>query len=273
MKTILVTGASSGIGKATAILFSEKGWNVAAIVRNPRGVQDLEMRKNMKIYQADVRNRDHIQTCIEQILKDFKKIDVVINNAGIYTTGPLELTTDEIVDNIVDTNIKGVMNVTKAILEHFRENKAGMIVNVSSIAGRAAFPFQSVYHASKWAIEGLSESLRYELKPLHIQVKVVEPGMVRTNIYDSVLNIPFEEYPDDYRENFHSWHNSLMKNYENGYCPELDAKTIFNAVNDGRSRLRYTTDFSTRMVLFLQSLFPLSVFQNIVRKQSLKEIR
>jgi len=268
MKTILITGASSGIGKETALLFAKKGWKVAATMRDTEYLSLFKDVNNITTYILDVTNKITIQSCIKQVIQDFGKLDVIVNNAGIYTTNPLELTPDKTIDDIVETNIKGVIQTTKTILEHFRENKSGIIVNVSSIAGCVTFPFQSLYHTSKWAIEGLSESLYYELKPLNIKVKVIEPGMVKTNIYNSVLNFSFEQYPDDYQANFKKWHSYLMNNYKNGYMPEFDAKTIYKAVTSNSSKLRYTSDFTTKAVFFLRSLLPLSVFQNIINRQS-----
>ena len=268
MKTILITGTSSGIGKETAVFFAKKGWKVAATMRDSKHLDMFSGIENISSYILDTKDRDSIKSCVKQVIHDFGKIDVLVNNAGLYTTNPLELTSDKTIDDIVETNIKGFLYTTKAILEHFRENKAGIIVNISSIAGRVTFPFQSIYSMSKWAIEGLSEGLFYELRPLNIKVKVVEPGMVKTNIYNSVLDFPFEQYPDGYKENFKKWHKYLMKNYENGYHPELDAKTIYKAVNSNNSKLRYPSDFTTKMVFTLRSLFPLSLFQSIIKKQS-----
>ena len=268
MRNILITGTSSGIGKETALLFAKKGWKVAATMRDTEHLSLFTDIKNITTYVLDVKDTELIKSCIKQIVNDFGKIDVIVNNAGIYATNPLELTSDETIDNIVETNIKGLIFTTKTILEHFRENKSGIIVNISSIAGRVTFPFQSIYHTSKWAIEGFSESLYYELKPLNIKVKVVEPGMVKTNIYNSVLDFPFEQYPVGYQDNFKKWHRYLMKNFKNGYLPELDAKTIYKAVNSNSSRLRYTTYFTTKAVFFLRSLLPLPIFQNIINKQS-----
>lgn len=268
MKTIFITGASSGIGKETALLFADRGWNVAATMRNEAHFSQFANHKNVRCYRLDVTDPVSVKKAIALAILDFGSIDVIVNNAGIYTTNPLEETSDETINDIVETNIKGVIHTTKAILKHFRENQSGMIVNVSSIAGRVTFPFQSLYHTSKWAIEGFSESLYYELKPLNIKVKVVEPGMVRTNIYHSVLEIPFEQYPDEYRVNFRQWHGYLMNNYKNGYSPALDAHTIYKVVNSKNSRLRYATDFTTKLVFFLRSLFPLALFQKIIRKQS-----
>ena len=268
MSTILVTGTSSGIGRETAILFAQKGWKVVATMRDTEHLSLFAGIENITTYILDVTNKESIETCIKQVIHDLGKIDVIVNNAGIYTTNPLGLTPNETIDRVVETNIKGFVYTTKAILEHFRENKSGIIVNISSIAGRVTFPFQSIYHTSKWAIEGFSESLYYELKPLGIKVKVIEPGMVKTSIYNSVLDFPFEQYPAAYQANFKKWHRYLMKNFNNGYLPELDAKTIYKTVNSNSARLRYTSDFTTKAVFFLRSLLPLSLFQHIINKQS-----
>ena len=180
------------------------------------------------------------------------------------------MTSDETMDDIVETNINGVIRMTKAILGHFRENKSGIIVNVSSVAGRVSFPFQSVYHTSKWAVEGFSESLYYELKPLNIKVKVVEPGVVKTNLYRSVQDFPIAQYPKEYQANFKNWNVYRVKNYDKvGYLPELDAKTIYRAVTSKSSRLRYPSDFTVKSLLFLRSLLGLSAFQKIINKMSI----
>ena len=269
MKTVLITGTSSGIGKEAAILFAQKGWNVIATVRNAEHLTLFADVKNISTYILDVRDKGSIESCVKQVICDFGKIDALVNNAGVYTTGPLETTSNETIEDIIETNIKGVLFTAKIVIEHFRKNKTGSIVNISSIAGRVTFPFQSIYHTSKWAIEGFSESLYYELQPLNIRVKIVEPGMVKTRIYNSVLEIPFESYPNEYQTPFRKWHSYLMKNYKNGYSPKSDAKTIFKAVNSKSSKLRYTSDVTTRLVFFLRSLFPLTIFQGIIRKQSL----
>lgn len=266
MKTILITGASSGIGKETAILFAEKGWNVAATMRSKQKLSMFADNKNIRTYLLEVKDKDSVASCIGQVIQDYGKIDAIVNNAGIYTINPLEVTPDEIIDDVVDTNIKGVLYTTKAILAHFRENKSGIIVNISSIAGRATFPFQSVYHTSKWAVEGLSESLYYELEPLGIRVKVVEPGVVKTNLYESVSNLPIDQYPNEYQSSFGKGHDSLTKNLKNGYSPKLDAKTVYKAVNSKSARLRYTSDSTTQFALFLRWLLPLAVFRAIIWK-------
>ena len=269
MKTILITGTSSGIGKETAILFATKGWNVVATVRNHEQLTMFADITNISTYVLDVKDKDSITSCVKQVIRDFERIDVLVNNAGIYTTDPLEIVPDERIEGIIDTNIKGVLFTTKTVLKHFRKNRSGMIVNISSIAGRVTFPFQSIYHTSKWAIEGFSESLYYELQPLNIKVKIIEPGMVQTNLYNSITDIPIDSYPSEYQTPFRKWHSYLMKNFKNGYSPKSDAKTIYMAVNSNSSKLRNTSDFTTRLVFFLRSIFPLSVFQNIIKRLSL----
>lgn len=268
MKTILITGASNGIGKETALLFADRGWNVAATMRSKEKLSMFTDSKNIKTYLLNVKNKESIRSCIKQVICDFGKIDVVVNNAGIYTTTPLEMTSDDVIEDIIETNIKGILSVTKTILEHFRENKSGMIVNISSIAGRATFPYQSVYHTSKWAVEGFSESLYYELEPLGIRVKVVEPGVVKTNLYESLSDSKFEKYPKEYQDNFVKRYDSQLENLKNGYSPILDAKTIYRAVNSKSSKLRYTTDSTTKMALFLNRLLPLSLFRSMIKKMN-----
>ncbi|SHE39922.1 SDR family oxidoreductase [Dysgonomonas macrotermitis] len=266
MKTILITGTSNGIGKETALLFASKGWRVAATMRDTKHFSIFSENKNIKAYLLDVRDKDSIDGCIQQVIHDFGKIDVIVNNAGIYTTSPLEMTSDNAIDNIIRTNINGVIYTTKSILDHFRKNKSGTIVNISSIAGRATFPFQSVYHTSKWAVEGFSESLYYELEPLGIRVKIVEPGVVKTNLYESLSSITFDNYPEEYQNSFVKGYKSQLKNLKNGYSPILDAETIYKAVNSKSSGLRYTTDTTTKLALLLNWLLPLSIFRRIIKK-------
>lgn len=266
MKTVLITGASSGIGKATAIYFSEHGWNVAATFRSVDNTWEFSQRKNIATFPLDVTDIESVELCIEQVLERFGRIDVLINNAGVYTTAPLELNDECDIARIINTNIIGTLTMTKAILGHFRENKSGTIVNISSIAGRVTFPFQTVYHTSKWAIEGMSESLHYELAPVNIKVKVVEPGMVKTDLYRSTMNRSFEHYPVDYQNRFKNWYHFLMDHYDKSYDPLLDAKTIYRATTDNRSKLRYSSDLNTQLILFLRSILCLSTFQYIIKK-------
>jgi NAD(P)-dependent dehydrogenase (short-subunit alcohol dehydrogenase family) len=267
-KTIIITGASSGIGEQAALLFASRGWQVAAIVRNPEKLQMFAGSDNIRTYRLDVTDRDAIAPCFERIIADHGRVDAIVNNAGVYTTDPLETTPDGMIDSIIDTNIKGVVRATRAIIPHFRERGGGVIVNIASIAGRVTTPFQSVYHASKWAVEGFSESLCYELAPLGIRMKVVEPGVVKTPLYRSMGEAPFGDYPEEYRKAFAGWWKFIRKGYHNGYPASRDAATIWRAVNSGDSKLRYTTDFQTRAVICLRRLLPPGIFRWVMRKST-----
>jgi NADP-dependent 3-hydroxy acid dehydrogenase YdfG len=266
MKTIIITGASSGIGEQTALLFASKGWQVAATMRNPKHLQMFADHKNIRTYLLDVADRDSIAPCFERIIGDFGKVDALVNNAGIYTTAPLEVAADEMIENVIDTNVKGVLYASRAIVSHFRSNRSGTLVNVSSLAGRITIPFQSVYHTSKWAVEGFSEGLYYEFAPLGIRVKVIEPGVVKTSLYREIGDSPAGQYPAEYQKSFGKWWQEVTNNYRDGYSPGREAITIWRAVNSRGSKLRYTTDLQTKALFFLRRLLPLRVFQWLVSK-------
>lgn len=264
MKTVFITGASSGIGRAAAILFQQNGWNVAATMRKPETETELSKLKNVQCYKLDVTDADSINRSLTLALNDFGAIDVLVNNAGVYTTNPLEIASEDDVERIINTNIMGTVNMMKAILPYYRSRKEGIIINISSVAGISTFPFQSLYHTTKWAIEGLSEALQHELKKLNIRVKVVEPGMVKTNFYDSIKKLSLDGCPEEYRNSFTNWHSYLLKSFNTAYGPEVSAKTIYKAATDQSSRLRYASGPDTKMVLFLRSVLPLSLYNRIV---------
>lgn len=268
MKTIAITGAASGIGKATAELFSQNGWNVAATMRNIEKAAQFKNLKNINCYTMDVTDVQSIEKCFGQIIQKYGKIDVLLNNAGIYETDPLEGATFEKIDQLIKTNVYGVVNVTKAILPHFRQNRSGIILNISSIAGRATFPFQSIYHLTKWAIEGFSEGLRYELRKMNIKVKSIAPGSVKTDLWKDLGKKNIEKYPKEYQSDFNNWFSYLNGNIQKGFLPEHEAKVIYKAVTDKKDKFRYSSDFNTKMATFLHTVLPLNAFQSLISKQA-----
>lgn len=268
MNTVLITGASSGIGKETAKLFQAKGWNVIATMRKPQDEKELIKLANTKVLQCDVTDQTSIETAVNEGLKVFGSIDVLVNNAGVYTTGPFEMTTETDIKRIINTNIVGIIQMTQILLPYFRSRKAGNIINVSSVAGKSTFPFQSIYHTTKWGIEGLSEGLQYELKNLNINIKIVEPGMVKTNLYDSIHNLAVDDYPADYKISFNNWHSYLIENLKKGYEPDITAKTIYKAATDQKSKLRYTAGADTKMLLLLRGILPFSLYNKLIRRLS-----
>lgn len=264
MNTILITGCSSGIGKETAMLFARKGWNVAAGIRDLRKKNSLPGHPDLRYYHIDVTDRVSVEAGIAAAIKDFGSIDVLINNAGVYTTRPLESCTTEEIDSVIGTNVTGTLRMIREVLPYFRAQGHGTIVNVSSVAGRTTFPFQTVYHGTKWAIEGISESLAFELKDLNIRVKVVEPGMVKTSIYDSTLGINANGFPEEYRKQFMKWYRFLEGNIRKGYDPARDALTIYKAATGDNGRLRYITDSTTQILLLMRAVLPFPAFRRMI---------
>ena len=164
MKTILITGASTGIGKATALHFQQNGWNVIATMRSPEKEQDLTSLDNVLVTRLDVLDLESINSAVDAGIEKFGKIDALLNNAGYGAYGPLEAIPRANMVRQFDTNVIGLLDVTRALIPHFRANKDGMVINVSSIGGKMTFPFGSLYHGTKFAVEGISEALSYEFE-------------------------------------------------------------------------------------------------------------
>jgi NAD(P)-dependent dehydrogenase (short-subunit alcohol dehydrogenase family) len=180
-KTIVITGASSGIGKATARLFLSKGWNVVATMRNPAIERDLAEQARLKLLALDVQDPESPKAAVAEAIEAFGGIDVWLNNAGYRAFGPVEAGKREQVERQFDVNVFGLIGCVQAVAPHFRQRRAGVLINVSSIGGIMTLPGYSVYHSSKFAVEGLSEGLWYELGTLGIKVKVIEPGAIKTD--------------------------------------------------------------------------------------------
>lgn len=176
MRTVFITGCSSGIGKATAKLFAAKGWNVVATMRQPDQETEMANSPNVLLARLDVRDRDSIARAVESGIAKFSTINTLINNAGFSLGGVFESIPRERIQEQFAVNVFGVMDVTRRLLPHFRENKSGLIINLSSRAGLVGLPMNTLYCASKFALEGFSESLAYELASQNIMVKLVEPS-------------------------------------------------------------------------------------------------
>lgn len=232
-KTVLITGTSSGIGKATALKFLEEGWQVAATMRQPEG-QHLEAgNRRASVIKLDVTDPAEADRAISETISQFGSLDVVINNAGYATTGPFELASENEIRRQFDTNLFGVMNVVKAALPHFRSVSSGLFINVSSALGIESMPYTSLYSSSKWALEGLSESLLFELSPHGISVRVVEPGVVETSFAKNVVMLSAEDNP--YAESIEAfWTNFAQTTPEQPSSAEEVAGEIYKAaVSEG----------------------------------------
>ncbi|MEM7179721.1 MAG: SDR family oxidoreductase [Spirochaetota bacterium] len=238
-QTVLITGASTGIGRSTAMYFQEKGWNVIATMRTPEKEEELQKLANVLIAKLDVTDLDSIDKAIQLGIEKFGKIDALVNNAGYGAYGPLEAFPRENIVRQFNTNVIGLLDVTRAILPHFRKNKSGIIVNISSIGGKMTFPLGSLYHGTKFAVEGISEALNYELEQIGCRVKIVEPGAIATDFASRSFDFSNDESLVEYQETV----NKLMTGFQQALNktsePIVVAKVIYEAITDGSSKLRY----------------------------------
>lgn len=236
-KTIFITGASTGLGRATALLFAKNGWKVIATMRNPEKAIGFEEIENIKLLPLDVTNLEQVDSTSAQAIAQ-GPIDVVFNNAGYGLAGPFEGASDEQIQRQLNTNLLGVMRVTQAFISHFRERKDGMFITTTSIGGLVTLPFNSVYHATKWALEGWSESLAFELNPMGIGVKTVSPGGIATDFGGRSLDVTqHEAYAEPMQKVLSVFMDpERQKNYS---TPEQIAEVVYEAATDGKTKLRY----------------------------------
>ncbi|PZU94421.1 MAG: short-chain dehydrogenase/reductase [Pseudanabaena sp.] len=271
-KTVLITGTSSGIGRATALHFQRQGWNVAATMRSPdqeaAKVDSLTKLERVILLKLDVTDYSAIASAVNETIDRFGGINVLVNNAGYGMFGTFEAATPEQIQRQFSTNVFGLMETTRAVLPHFRDRRNGVIVNVASVGGRVAFPLYSLYHSTKWAIEGFSESLQHELLDFNIRVKIIEPGPIKTDFYErsayrsSNSNLPeYDAFSDRVLAKLNLIGNT-------GASPEIVAKTIYKASTDNSGKLRYPPDLLAKQLLFARKLLPDFLFTKIIRRST-----
>lgn len=235
-KTIFITGASSGLGKSTAKLFQSNGWRVIATMRNPEKETELNMLKDVVILPLDVTNPEQIILTIEKVTRLYA-IDVVMNNAGYGLIGVLESLEDEQIQRQITTNLLSVIRVSKAFTAHFRERKSGTFINITSTFGLIGFPTCSIYSATKFAIDGFSESMAYELAQFGIQVKIVTPGGMQTDFAIRSMELgQHDAYEQLTAEVSKGYSAEQMANYTK---VEDIAQIVFEAATDLKNQLRY----------------------------------
>lgn len=195
-KTVLITGCSSGFGKLAALTFQKRGWNVIATMRSPEKETELNQMDGILVSRLDVTDQKSIDESVRLVLDRFGRIDVLVNNAGYGGFGLYEQIPVEEIRSMFETNVFGLMNVTRAVLPHMRSRKQGVIINITSLVGILAIPSSSVYSASKFAVRGFSEALALELKPLNIAVKTIAPGHFDTN-FNAAAQLSLERGDDE----------------------------------------------------------------------------
>ncbi|OON98882.1 MAG: short-chain dehydrogenase/reductase [Epulopiscium sp. Nele67-Bin004] len=242
MKTVVITGTSSGIGKATAIKFANEGYNVVATMRSPEKETELTKHENIKLLKLDVSKEDSIKQAVEEIKNQYSSIDILVNNAGYALTGPLELSSDAQIRAEFDVNVFGLINCIREFLPSLRESK-GTIINISSMGGKICFPLLSTYHSTKFAVEGLSEGLVTELKQFGVKVKIVEPGNIATNFGTTSMNFAQGlTNPDNvYADMMASMQKAVSAVDTSSFysTPDMVADVIFGASTDGTETIRY----------------------------------
>jgi NADP-dependent 3-hydroxy acid dehydrogenase YdfG len=269
-KTVFISGSSSGIGMETAQLFHEKGWNVVATMRHPENRKTPLHEKGLPdLIHMDVMDRESIRSAVRYAVDKYHEIDALVNNAGYAVYGPFEAVNADQIAGQFNTNVFGLMDVTREFLPHFRGQNHGVILNVSSIGGQTGFPLYTIYNSTKWAVEGFSESLRYELKACNIKVRLIEPGIILTDFYTrSMEKIECGELEAAYEKALKKGDNRLTaEGLRGGSSPRLVAETIFRAATDKGWRLRYRAGSDARLLSVARWLLPQSLFFKILETQ------
>ncbi|MCL6602134.1 MAG: SDR family oxidoreductase [Paenibacillus sp.] len=252
MKTIFITGASSGIGRATTKYFAERGWNVVATMRSPEKETEFVDSDSICVLKLDVENKATIEAAVAEAITRFGKIDVLLNNAGYGTMGILEAATDEQIRRQFEVNVVGMIQMTRAVLPHFRSNQEGMLINISSMGGKVTFPTMSLYHSTKFAVEGFTESVSYELASQNIKTKLIEPGAIATDFGGRSMDFFFTESLTEYKPFTSAFLGKLADMEKDpAYASQasLVAETIYQAATDGTSRLRYVVGPDARTLI------------------------
>ena len=244
-KVAIVTGSSTGIGYETSLILARNGFLTYATMRNLNKSEDMKFtvaKENLpiKIKQLDVTDDVSVTNAIQAISTEVGRIDILVNNAGYGLNGAFEdLSMDEIKAQY-ETNVFGLIRTTQAVLQIMRRQKSGTIINISSGAGRFGLPGGSAYVSTKFAVEGLSESMSYELEPFGIKVVIVEPGVIRTNFMDGLVIAKKSQDPNSpYSQIMQKIATGFEEMMKNASSPDLVAKVVLNAIRDKNPSLRY----------------------------------
>lgn len=236
-RTVFITGSSSGLGRAAAKLFSARRWKVFATMRNSEKEKELADLAGVVLLPLDITEPTQIEgAAAESITRG--GVDVVFNNAGYGMAGPLEGMSDEQILRMVNTNLTGAIRTTKAFIPHFRQKRAGLFINTTSIGGLITVPFNSIYHATKWALEGWSESMAFELNQLGVGMKTVSPGGMKTDFFTRSFDAARHPAYDGLVDKVMSAVTD-PKQMETYSTPEQIAEVVYEAATDGKDQLRY----------------------------------
>jgi NAD(P)-dependent dehydrogenase (short-subunit alcohol dehydrogenase family) len=267
-KAILITGCSTGIGRATAALLSAKGHNVYATARRIETLDGLDRCKKLAL---DVTDEGSMKAAVAAVEEAEGAVGVLVNNAGFGLHGAFEETPMAEIRRQFETNVFGSIHLTQMVLPGMRAQRWGRIVNVSSMGGKITFPGGAFYHATKHALEAMSDAMRFELRPFGIDVVVVEPGLIRTNFGKTATDTvgyadgPYRSFNENVSKTITGAYEGPMSRLSAG--PEAVAKTIATAVTSRRPKTRYVVPFSIRTLLLLKRLLPDRAYDAVLRVQ------
>ena len=275
-KVAIVTGSATGIGYETAVHLAKNGFHTYATMRNlqkANGITEMAKTENLplSLIQLNVTDDISVTKAIDTVMNESGRIDVLVNNAGYGLVGSVEDMSIQEMKAQYETNIFGVFRVTKAVLPHMRKQHGGSIVNISSIAGRIALPLYSAYVSTKFAVEGLSESMAYELEPFGIKVAIIEPGAIKTNFRrEQAAKGSSEDSP--YSSMMQSPSKAIEKILKHRLYPEEVAKTVIQAIENPKPKLRYIVGKDAEELIELRRKtsdeeFFHMVGQNILKKE------
>jgi NAD(P)-dependent dehydrogenase (short-subunit alcohol dehydrogenase family) len=260
-KVILVTGASSGIGLACARLLSERGHKVYGTSRKPS-----QTSQGFRMLALDVTRDESVQAAVSTVLAEQGRLDVVVNNAGYALAGPIEETSVDEAQRQFDTNFFGVLRVCQAVLPSMRIQRAGLIINVSSLGGVAGLPFQGLYSASKFALEGLTESLRLEVASFGIQVTSIQPGDISTPITENRVRTRRSGPESPYRSTFETALGIIEKEERAGAPATLVAQQILKSMERKQVGVRSTVGhLSQRIITAAKTFLPSRLFERLLK--------
>lgn len=255
-KIALVTGASSGIGAATAIRLKNSGFTVYGAARRVEKMKKLE-KEGIHIIKLDITNDDSIMCCCNIILKKHGKLDLLVNNAGYGSYGAMEDVPIEEAKKQFEVNVFGLARLTQLFLPSMRKQMSGRIINVSSVGGKYGCPHGVWYQGSKFAVEGLSDSLRMELKQFNIDVVIIEPGAIKTEWFDIACNKLIETSGHTAYGKNAKKHAAALKKYQNiASEPDVTAKGIYKAATVKRPKIRYAIGKGASAAIFMKNILP-----------------
>jgi NAD(P)-dependent dehydrogenase (short-subunit alcohol dehydrogenase family) len=257
----LVTGASSGIGEAAALALAEAGFQVIGTSRNTAKVTPID---GVTFLDLDVVSDESVTTVVDQVIERFGRIDVLVNNAGIGSAGAAEESSLAQTQRIFDTNVFGVVRMTKAVLPHMRAQGSGRVINISSVLGFIPAPYMTLYAASKHAVEGYSESLDHEVREHGVRVLLIQPAVTNTGFEANSMR-PDTPLPV-YAEQRHIFEQVMAAAFKDGDDPATVAKAIIAAATDSKPKLRYTAGATAGRVSTLRRIVPSRAFDRQIRK-------